>query len=76
MVMAMISGLARYKNSGENGEAVRGDHACPRIAMRSLRLSPAVRMRDEIAADGGGSAFWSAVVSYPNFIPRLTGSYS
>jgi hypothetical protein len=76
MVMAMISGLTRYTNSGENGDAVRGDHAYPHIAMRSRRLFPAVRTRDEIASDGGGSAFWSSVVSYPDSIPRPTGSYS
>jgi hypothetical protein len=76
MVMAMISGPMRYANSGESGEAVKGDRAYPRIAMRSARLSPAGRVRDEIAADGGGSAFWSSRAPYPDSIPRLTGSYS
>jgi hypothetical protein len=76
MVMAMTPSPARHMNSGESGEAVGDDDAYPRIAMRSAHLSPAGRVRDEIAVDGGGWVFWSSDPAYPDSVPFLTGSYS
>jgi len=76
MVIAMTSALLRDANPGENGDAVRDGRAYSRLAMGSAKLSPVGRARDETAADGGDSVFWSSLAAFPDSIPRLTGSYS
>ena len=75
MVMTMISALVQRRNYGENGDGDKHALAYPRIAIRSIRLSPTVRNRDEKRPNGGDSALWTQSGFYPDSILAFPGIY-